>query len=114
MFNNKSLRLTTKLSAAIHPDPALGDGAGILAVEAKKALLEILDDCFEGYAIFPGSQGKRDLFNWWLLEVVPATWCLHYPKTLYTINGLQNLTPPSRENYLLSLLKLDRKQLYQA
>jgi predicted nucleic acid-binding protein len=35
MFNNKSLRLTTKLSAAIHPDPALGDGAGILAVEAK-------------------------------------------------------------------------------
>jgi hypothetical protein len=40
MFNNKSLRLTTKLSAAIHPDPALGDGAVILAVEAKKLAAE--------------------------------------------------------------------------
>ncbi|HBW89323.1 MAG TPA: hypothetical protein DEG17_10730, partial [Cyanobacteria bacterium UBA11149] len=38
--------------------------------QAKAALLEMLDDCFEGYAIFPGSQGRRDLFNWWLLEVV--------------------------------------------
>ncbi|MGB5771362.1 MAG: hypothetical protein WBM32_16070, partial [Crocosphaera sp.] len=52
--------------------------------QAKEALLNILDDCLEGYAIFPGSQGKRDLFNWWLLEVVPATWCLKFPKTLYT------------------------------
>ncbi len=59
--------------------------------QAREALLEILDDCFEGYAIFPGSQGKRDLFNWWLLEVLPATWCLEFPDVLYTMNGLQKV-----------------------
>ncbi|GFE68618.1 hypothetical protein [Chroococcus sp. FPU101] len=54
--------------------------------KAKNALLAMLDDCLEGYAIFPGSEGRRDLFNWWLLEVVPASWCLEYPKFIYTIN----------------------------
>ncbi|MEM7556984.1 MAG: tetratricopeptide repeat protein, partial [Cyanobacteria bacterium P01_A01_bin.84] len=58
---------------------------------AKEALLEILDDCLEGYAIFPGSQGRRDLFNWWLLEVVPAAWCLQFPENVYTIKGIQSL-----------------------
>jgi hypothetical protein len=46
--------------------------------QAKKAILEILDDCLEGYAIIPGSMGRRDLFNWWLLEVVPSSWCLQF------------------------------------
>lgn len=59
--------------------------------QAKAGLLEMLDDCFEGYAIFPGSQGRRDLFNWWLLEVVPATWCLEFPKVVYRMKGLENL-----------------------
>ncbi len=59
--------------------------------QAKAALLEMLDDCFEGYAIFPGSQGRRDLFNWWLLEVVPATWCLEFPKVVYRMKGLEDL-----------------------
>ncbi len=54
---------------------------------AREALLEILDDCFEGYAIFPGSAGKRDLFNWWLVEVVPAAWCLRLPNLIYTVNN---------------------------
>lgn len=53
--------------------------------QAREALLEILDNCFEGYAIFPGSAGKRDLFNWWLVEVVPAAWCLQLPNTIYTM-----------------------------
>jgi hypothetical protein len=57
---------------------------------AKEALLEILDDCLEGYAIFPGSQDRRELFNWWLLEVVPASWNLEEPQHLYTINGKLN------------------------
>jgi hypothetical protein len=60
--------------------------------QAKQAVLEILDDCFEGYAIFPGSQHRRDLFNWWLLDVVPATWCLKFPKKIYTIKGLKRFT----------------------
>ena len=57
--------------------------------QSKEALLNILDDCLEGYAIFPGSQGRRDLFNWWLLEVVPASWCLQFPNKIYTIKGIQ-------------------------
>jgi hypothetical protein len=56
------------------------------------ALQEILDDCVEGYAIFPGSDGRRDLFNWWLIEVVPASWCLRKPDVIYTM-GLP--WPPS-------------------
>jgi hypothetical protein len=72
-------------------------------VTAKESLLEILDDCLEGYAIFPGSQGRRDLFNWWLLEVVPATWCLQAPETIYTIKGIQTL----KHNFLQDdLLKI--------
>ncbi|VXD23106.1 conserved hypothetical protein [Planktothrix serta PCC 8927] len=59
---------------------------------AEEALLESLDDCFDGYAIFPGSQHRRDLFNWWLLDVVPATWCLKLPKKIYTIKGLKKFT----------------------
>lgn len=70
------------------------NGVRILDInQARLALLEMLDDCLEGYAVFPGSQGRRDLFNWWLLEVVPATWCLQLPKFVYTINGLKPLNP---------------------
>ena len=57
--------------------------------QSQNALLEILDDCFQGYAIFPGSENCRDLFNWWLLDVVPAVWKLETPQMLYTIHGLQ-------------------------
>ncbi len=59
--------------------------------QAREAILEILDDCFEGYAVFPGSHGRRDLFNWWLMEAVPATWCLQFPQVVYTMKGLQEL-----------------------
>ncbi len=52
---------------------------------AMDALQEILDDCLEGYAIFPGSDGRRDLFNWWLIEVVPAAWDLRQPDFIYTM-----------------------------
>ena len=57
--------------------------------ESQNVLLEILDDCFQGYAIFPGSENRRDLFNWWLLDVVPAVWKLQAPQMFYTIHGLQ-------------------------
>lgn len=57
---------------------------------AKEATLEILKDCLEGYAIFPGSSGRRDLFDWWLLEVVPASWYLLSPRALYVGEGVEN------------------------
>ncbi|MCB8749788.1 hypothetical protein [Planktothrix agardhii] len=56
--------------------------------QAKEALLEILEDCLEGYAIFPGSEGRRDLFDWWLLEVVPASWNLSPLKSFYVVDRL--------------------------
>lgn len=58
----------------------------------EAALIEILDDCFDGYAIFPGSQHRRELFNWWLTDVIPATWNLMFPTQIYTINGLIEFT----------------------
>ncbi|BAZ13164.1 hypothetical protein NIES4071_50030 [Calothrix sp. NIES-4071] len=56
--------------------------------ESLEALLEILDSCLEGYAIFPGSYGRRELFDWWLLEVVPASWYLLPPISIYTVNNI--------------------------
>lgn len=58
--------------------------------QSVEAILEILDDCLEGYAIFPGSYGRRELFEWWLLEVVPASWLLQTPKSFYVVEDLPN------------------------
>lgn len=58
--------------------------------QSKEALLEILENCLEGYAIFPGSSGRRKLFDWWLLEVVPASWYLEPPQSFYVVEGLPN------------------------
>ena len=58
-------------------------------LEIKKSALEILDLLFEGYAIFPGSELRRQLFDWWLLEVVPASYIMTTTKNLYTIKGLE-------------------------
>jgi hypothetical protein len=68
--------------------------------QSLEALLEILDDCLEGYAIFPGSQGRRKLFDWWLLEVVPASWFLLPPGSIYTIDNLAN-----RDSIVISQMK---------
>jgi hypothetical protein len=51
--------------------------------EARKILLQILDDCLEGYALLRDVSRKRTLFNWWLVEVVPAAWCMRLPKVIY-------------------------------
>ncbi len=58
--------------------------------QSLEALLDILDDCLEGYAIFPGSYGRRELFDWWLLEVVPASWYLFPPSSIYSVDKLAN------------------------
>jgi hypothetical protein len=58
--------------------------------QSLEALFDILDDILEGYAIFPGSYGRRELFDWWLLDVVPATWYLRPPNSIYVIDELPN------------------------
>lgn len=56
--------------------------------QSMEAILEILDDCLEGYAVFPGSYGRRELLDWWILDVVPASWFLLPPKSLYVVEGI--------------------------
>lgn len=56
----------------------------------KPALMDILDDCLEGYAIFPGSDGRRKLFDWWLLDIVPSSWYLLPPMSVWGIDDLVN------------------------
>ena len=58
--------------------------------QSLKSLLDILENCLEGYAIFPGSHGRRELFDWWLLEVVPASWYLMPPSSIYSLDKLGN------------------------
>ncbi|MFM7438020.1 MAG: hypothetical protein ACKO2V_05370, partial [Snowella sp.] len=109
LLTNQSLTSSTKLMKIIEnflkdlfPEVSFGIQALDEAVDvfenllrslapsqSQNSLLEILDDCFQGYAIFPGSENRRDLFNWWLLDVVPAVWQLQTPQMLYTIHGLQ-------------------------
>lgn len=56
--------------------------------QSLESLLDILENCLEGYAIFPGSHGRRELFDWWLLEVVPASWYLMPPSSIYSLDKL--------------------------
>ncbi|WP_414530003.1 hypothetical protein [Nodularia chucula] len=79
--------------------------------QAVESILEILDDCLEGYAIFPGSYGRRELFEWWLFDVVPASFYLKPPKSFYVVESLQNketitLRQTSLMNDISSLLQL--------
>jgi hypothetical protein len=62
------------------------------SVKTRAAILNILDDCFQGYAIFPGSQGRRELFDWWLLDVVPSVFCGRLPKNIHTLKGIDKMT----------------------
>jgi len=72
--------------------------------QSLAALIDILDDCLEGYAIFPGSYGRRDLLNWWLLDVVPATWHLLPPSSVYIVESL-----PDREKIGLEQMETLKK-----
>lgn len=69
--------------------------------QSLEALIDILDDCLEGYAVFPGSYGRRELFNWWLLDVVPATWNLLPPSSMYAVESL-----PNRDNIRSHQMKI--------
>lgn len=79
-------RITTPPQALHEALDVLYESLKVLdLMQAMDALREILEDCLEGYAIFPGSDGRRDLFNWWLIEVVPASWQLRQPDFIYTM-----------------------------
>lgn len=55
-------------------------------------LLDLFEIIFEGKAILPGSQDRRELFNWFLLDVVPATWSLTPPEKLFdNIEGIEDI-----------------------
>jgi len=51
---------------------------------AYNAILNILYDAITGDAITGCTEARRDMFNWWLIEVVPAAYCLKLPSTLYS------------------------------
>jgi hypothetical protein len=50
---------------------------------APTALIDILYDAITGDAISPFTAAKRDLFNWWIIEVVPKAYHLKLPSNLY-------------------------------
>lgn len=51
--------------------------------DAYEAVIDILYDAITGDAISPFTTAKRDLFNWWLIDVVPRAYCLQLPSSLY-------------------------------
>ena len=51
---------------------------------AYNAILDILYDAITGDAISGFTEARRDMFNWWLIEVIPAAYCLKLPSTLYS------------------------------
>ena len=51
---------------------------------AYNAVLDILYDGITGDAISGFAAACRDMFNWWLIEVVPAAYCLKLPATIYS------------------------------
>jgi hypothetical protein len=40
--------------------------------------------CLLGMAINEGGDGRRDMWNWVLVEVVPAAWMLRLPDFIWT------------------------------
>lgn len=86
LFSDKKISSFQVLSEAL--DVYISAVKALEPDHSLQALLDILDDCLEGYAIFPGSYGRRELFNWWLLDVVPSCWYLLPPTSVYSLNEL--------------------------
>ncbi|WP_413172812.1 hypothetical protein [Anabaena azotica] len=83
--------------------------------QSLEAILEILEDCLEGDAIFPGSKGRRELFNWWLEDVVPASYKLSPPEIFYVVEGVKNKEEiRSRQTRLLEEISEKLGLLYKS
>jgi hypothetical protein len=63
---------------------------------ARAALASMIEDCLEGYAIIPGAEERRQVFDWWLEEVVPAAFALRTPARILTL-GAPILEAPAVE-----------------
>lgn len=50
---------------------------------AYKAVIDILYDAITGDAISPFTAAKRDLFNWWIIDVIPRAYYLQLPSSSY-------------------------------
>ncbi len=51
---------------------------------AYDAILDILYDAMTGDAISDFAAAMRDIFNWWIIEVVPSAYCLKLPPSFYS------------------------------
>lgn len=73
--------------------------------DAYYALINILDAAINDEAISPHYWAKRAIFNWWLIEVVPAAYHLRLPATICTDRGdTVRLALFSEQSKLLSSL----------
>ena len=68
----------------------------------KGCLLDMLDDCFEGYAIVSGSHYRRELFDWFLLDLYPCAYQQIHPTHLYTIKEMSPVSPDILSQYFSS------------
>ena len=78
----------TPTSQALHEslDTFRSPARALDAGQARAAVEDALDDVLEGDPlVFPGSAGRRDLFNWWLTQVVPAAYQQRLPDAIYTM-----------------------------
>ncbi len=55
------------------------------SADQREAIRLMIESCIDGYAIVPGSEGRRDLFNWMLVDVIPAACRCELAKRIYTL-----------------------------
>lgn len=73
--------------------------------DAYRALFNILDAAINDEAISPHYWAKRAIFNWWLIDVVPAAYTLRLPATICTDRGDPvDLAASSEQSQLLPSL----------
>jgi len=66
-------------------------GSALTALDkarSHESVRYILDEAITGDALSPYWQAKREIFNWWLIDVVPSAYHLHLSSSLYTSKGI--------------------------
>ncbi|MGA1263113.1 MAG: hypothetical protein ACO331_04295 [Prochlorothrix sp.] len=82
----------------------------LIRAEARSACFDLVESCLEDYAIIAGSAQRRDLFDWWLWAVVPATLTFSQPKWWFepqhSVKAAIIFSSPSLEQSLKPLQRL--------